>query len=144
MDLPEKIARLRGGDSPETLAGRVGCAGTTIRRIEAGVQEPKVGLAYRLAETFEVPLDWLADDSLGWPPPRQDQTGPPPMPALPPDEGLTKAERDIIRAWRELTPELQGRLMGYLAGLNQVTTHQQRQSSATPDQDKRGRPRPEV
>src|SRR5262245_38179618 len=39
------------------LAGRVGCAVTTIQRIEAGVRRPSRQMAERLADQLDVPAD---------------------------------------------------------------------------------------
>lgn len=46
-----------------TLAEKVGLSRSTISRILSGVQEPKLSLAWQLAQALGVSLDFLADDT---------------------------------------------------------------------------------
>lgn len=65
MGYPDKMRQLcalRRLDQA-TLAERVGISRSTISRILSGVQEPKLRLAWKLAQELEVSLDFLADDS---------------------------------------------------------------------------------
>jgi hypothetical protein len=36
-------------------------------------QDTKVSIAFAIARLFGVPLEWLADDEQGWPPPKTDE-----------------------------------------------------------------------
>lgn len=46
------------------LAEKVGISRSTVSRIVSGAQEPKLGLAWKLAQTLGVSLDFLADDAV--------------------------------------------------------------------------------
>ena len=65
MGYTEKLQRLcalRGLDQ-STLAARVGLSKSSMSRILSGAQEPKLRLAYDLAKTLGVTLDYLVDDT---------------------------------------------------------------------------------
>jgi putative transcriptional regulator len=59
-DLRNQIRRLRfenGEMTQEQLAGRVGVTRQTILAIEAGKYAPSLPLAFRIAQTFGVPIE---------------------------------------------------------------------------------------
>lgn len=58
----QKLCALRGLDQSE-LANRVGLSKSSISRILSGAQEPKLRLAYDLANALGVTLDYLVGDS---------------------------------------------------------------------------------
>lgn len=61
-DKLRKLCLLRGLDQ-NTLAQRVGISKSSMSRILNGEQEPKLILAYNLAQELQVTLDSLLDDS---------------------------------------------------------------------------------
>lgn len=66
MGYADKLRRLcvfRGFDR-SGLAERAGLSRSSMSRILSGSQEPKLGVAFRLARILGVSLDYLADDSL--------------------------------------------------------------------------------
>ena len=70
MKLGEKIRRLRAGRSYAEIARAGECSPPTVRDIEAGRTEtPNLFLIARLSSYFDVPLDWLADETADFPPP---------------------------------------------------------------------------
>ena len=105
MKLGQKLRQLRKGRPYAEVARAADCSPPTIRQIEGGTrQDPSFRTIARLAKYYEVPLDWLADDSQKWPPPLTPQQ---------------KAE-DIVRAALtkeglagELTAEERKLLAGY-------------------------------
>lgn len=66
MGYPEKMRQLcalRCYDQA-ALAEKVGVSRSTISRVLSGIQEPKLSLAWKLAQALEVSLDFLADDTI--------------------------------------------------------------------------------
>lgn len=123
MELGKKISRLRG-NLPYAEIGRVGdCSAPTIRDIESGFRkDTSVRLVARLARYFNVPLDWLADDSQDWPPPEDDRRKASEMiervlsgAGLAGD--LSNDEREILANWRRLDHPLRQKVIGYVIGL---------------------------
>jgi len=122
MNFADKLRRLRAGRSPEWVGQQVKCAGGSIRRMETNDQEPKIRLAFALATLFKVPLDWLVDDSLDWPPPASEGSNIITMvrDAMLRDGrlgALSADETAIIAAVRQLPPDLIRQAVGYVQGL---------------------------
>ena len=122
MILGTKVRRLMAGRSAEWVAQRVGCHGITIRRIVGETQTPKVDLGLAIARFFKVPLDWLVDDSLDWPPPASEGSNIITMvrDAMLRDGrlgALSADETAIIAAVRQLPPDLIRQAVGYVQGL---------------------------
>lgn len=91
-DKLQKLCALRGLDQSE-LASRVGLSKSSISRILSGAQEPKLGLAYELANALGVTLDYLVGDS----------------PELGPTDQLvmvTEEEMTILKIVRHLGPSV--------------------------------------
>jgi transcriptional regulator with XRE-family HTH domain len=65
MGYAEKLQKLCAMKSLDqsTLASKVGLSKSSISRIVSGVQEPKLRLAYDLAQVLGVTLDYLVEDS---------------------------------------------------------------------------------
>jgi transcriptional regulator with XRE-family HTH domain len=61
-DKLQKLCALRALDQ-YALASKVGLSKSSISRILSGKQEPKLTLAYELAKSLGVTLDYLVDDS---------------------------------------------------------------------------------
>ena len=61
-DKIQRLCALRGLDQSE-LASRVNLSRSSISRILSGAQEPKLLLAYKLAEALGVTLDYLVAES---------------------------------------------------------------------------------
>ena len=63
MAIGEKILQLRKehGWSQQTLAKQVGTSGAIIGRYERGEMTPSVDVAKKLADVFQVTLDYLVD-----------------------------------------------------------------------------------
>jgi transcriptional regulator with XRE-family HTH domain len=95
MGYTEKLQRLcalRGLDQSE-LASRIGLSKSSISRILSGAQEPKLRLAYDLANALGVTLDYLVGDS----------------PELGPTDQLvmvTEEELTILKIVRHLGPSV--------------------------------------
>src|SRR5262249_12801168 len=62
-DKLHQLCAMRGLDQ-SALAERLGISKSSMSRILTGVQEPKLTLAYDLAKTLGVSLDYLVDESL--------------------------------------------------------------------------------
>ena len=62
-DKLNRLCALRGLDQA-ALAGQFGLSKSSISRILSGAQEPKLRLAYDLARSLGVTLDYLVDDSM--------------------------------------------------------------------------------
>lgn len=65
MAIGEKILRLRKehGWSQQQLAKMIGTSGPIIGRYERGEMVPSVEVAKKLADTFDITLDFLVDDT---------------------------------------------------------------------------------
>lgn len=65
MAIGDKIQTLRKqhGWSQQQLAKKIGTSGPIVGRYERGEMTPSVEVAKKLAETFEVTLDYLVDDT---------------------------------------------------------------------------------
>ena len=59
----QKLCAMRGMDQ-SALAERIGISKSSMSRILSGVQEPKLRLAYDIARTLGVTLDYIVDDAL--------------------------------------------------------------------------------
>jgi transcriptional regulator with XRE-family HTH domain len=71
MDFWEKLehaVRLRGASKQEVSAA-AGLAETAISNYISKRQMPRADAAYKIAKELRVQLEWLLDDSAGWPPP---------------------------------------------------------------------------
>jgi hypothetical protein len=79
MQIREKIARLVDRDrwrSVRSVAERAGVDDSTMTRVRnTGVCA--VGKAIAIARALDVPVDWLFDDAMDWPPPPADNAAPP-------------------------------------------------------------------
>lgn len=64
MGYAEKLQKLcvQKGLDQAVLAEAVGLSRSSISRILSGAQEPKLGVAWKLARLLGVPLDYLADE----------------------------------------------------------------------------------
>ena len=65
MAIGDKIQSLRKqhGWSQQQLAKKIGTSGPIVGRYERGEMTPSVEVAKKLADTFDVTLDFLADDT---------------------------------------------------------------------------------
>jgi transcriptional regulator with XRE-family HTH domain len=65
MAIGDKIQTLRKehGWSQQQLAKKVGTSGPIVGRYERGEMTPSVEVAKKLADTFDVTLDFLVDDT---------------------------------------------------------------------------------
>jgi transcriptional regulator with XRE-family HTH domain len=65
MAIGERIQALRKrqGWSQQQLAKKIGTSGPIVGRYERGEMTPSVEVAKKLADTFDVTLDFLADDT---------------------------------------------------------------------------------
>ena len=65
MAIGERIQALRKrqGWSQQQLAKKIGTSGPIVGRYERGEMTPSVEVAKKLADTFEVTLDFLVDDT---------------------------------------------------------------------------------
>jgi transcriptional regulator with XRE-family HTH domain len=65
MAIGDKIQTLRKqhGWSQQQLAKKIGTSGPIIGRYERGEMTPSVEVAKKLADTFDVTLDYLVDDT---------------------------------------------------------------------------------
>ena len=65
MAIGDKIQTLRKqhGWSQQQLAKKIGTSGPIIGRYERGEMTPSVEVAKKLADTFDVTLDFLVDDT---------------------------------------------------------------------------------
>ncbi len=65
MAIGDKIQALRKqhGWSQQHLAKKIGTSGPIVGRYERGEMTPSVEVAKKLADTFDVTLDFLVDDS---------------------------------------------------------------------------------
>ena len=122
MSFGDKICRLRGDRSYAAIGAAAGCSGEHIRRLEHDHARPNVSLALRLAREFDVSLDWLADDSQGWPPPQSEaqRTFDIVKQALTIGGLLGEVsadEREILADYRRLDDEAKARVMGFITGL---------------------------
>lgn len=63
MAIGDKLLKLRKskGWSQQDVAKKVGTSGSIVGRYERGEMTPSVEVAKKLAETFEVTLDYLVD-----------------------------------------------------------------------------------
>ncbi len=124
MAYGEKLARLRAdrGLSYAEVAARVGCSGPHVRRLEKQGANASTLISLGIARLFAVPLDWLADDAQGWPPPTSDRQRAAELVERALTGGglageLTDAERDLLAAFRSMTPEQRSRALGYVIGM---------------------------
>jgi transcriptional regulator with XRE-family HTH domain len=108
-DKLQKLCALRGLDQSE-LANRVSLSKSSISRILSGAQEPKLRLAYDLANALGVTLDYLVGDS----------------PELGPTDRLvmvTEEELTILKIVRHLGPSVsKDRLLILSSGTNQTSS----------------------
>jgi len=123
--LGAKLSRLRneGGFSYSAVARWIGRSTNAVRDIEAGrTKEPSVTIVRKLAEAYHVTIDWLTDESQGWPPPPSEDTRVSDIvrPAIA-NQGLagelTDEERELLAGFRKLPPKQQDRIVGYVIGL---------------------------
>ncbi|MGD8847803.1 MAG: helix-turn-helix transcriptional regulator [Desulfobacteraceae bacterium] len=65
MAIGDKIQTLRKqhGWSQQQLAKKIGTSGPIVGRYERGEMTPSVEVAKKLADTFDVTLDYLVDDT---------------------------------------------------------------------------------
>ena len=65
MAIGDKIQALRkqNGWSQQQLAQKIGTSGPIVGRYERGEMTPSVEVAKKLADTFDVTLDYLVDDT---------------------------------------------------------------------------------
>ena len=65
MAIADKILSLRKdkGWSQQELAKKIGTSGPIIGRYERGEMVPSVEVAKKLADTFDITLDYLVDDT---------------------------------------------------------------------------------
>jgi transcriptional regulator with XRE-family HTH domain len=65
MAIGDKIQMLRKqhGWSQQQLAKKIGTSGPIVGRYERGEMTPSVEVAKKLADTFDVTLDYLVDDT---------------------------------------------------------------------------------
>ncbi len=65
MAISDKIQTLRKrhGWSQQELAKKIGTSGPIVGRYERGEMTPSVEVAKKLADTFDVTLDFLVDDT---------------------------------------------------------------------------------
>ncbi len=65
MAIGDKIQTLRKqhGWSQQQLAKKIGTSGPIVGRYERGEMTPSVDVAKKLADTFDVTLDFLVDDT---------------------------------------------------------------------------------
>jgi transcriptional regulator with XRE-family HTH domain len=65
MAIGDKIQMLRKqhGWSQQRLAKKIGTSGPIVERYERGEMTPSVEVAKKLADTFDVTLDFLVDDT---------------------------------------------------------------------------------
>ena len=76
MRFAEKLAKLTENGGKAKLSQKAGLPSTAISDyISKGNVLPRVDKALSLARALAVPLEWLADDAQGWPPP--EPTSPP-------------------------------------------------------------------
>lgn len=69
MTFQDKLKRC-AADVNKSQAGRAaGLQPTTISNYMAKGSIPRADIALKIARALDVPLDWLVDDSQGWPPP---------------------------------------------------------------------------
>ncbi len=69
MSYRQKIAKLVDSRSEVELSRRAGLPSHTLNAITKRGREPLARKAIQIARFFEVPADWLFDDSQPWPPP---------------------------------------------------------------------------
>jgi len=69
MKINEKLKRLVEGKNKAEISRRAGLAPTALNDYAVKGCQPRYDIASRLAKSLRVPLDWLADDQAGWPPP---------------------------------------------------------------------------
>ncbi|MCK4624363.1 MAG: helix-turn-helix transcriptional regulator [Phycisphaerae bacterium] len=121
--MAEKLQQLRGGRSYSSIAREVDCSTNAIRDLEARrTSDPSVRLIGRLAELYSVTVDWLIDDSVGWPPPETPEQSAEVIVR----EALTGAglagklneeERKLLARYRALNPLRKPKLEGFIEGL---------------------------
>lgn len=68
MTIPEKLKRLAGMMSPTKLSRRTGLGLTSVHSYINGRSIPRADSALALARGLGVDVQWLLDDSRGWPP----------------------------------------------------------------------------
>ncbi len=125
MTIGEKLHRLRAraGDSYAKVGRVVSRSTNAIRDVEAGrTAQPSIQFAAGIARHYGVPLDWLADDAQGWPPPLSEKDKAVELVERALAGGglageLTDAERDLLAAFRSMTPEQRSRALGYVIGM---------------------------
>jgi len=66
--ITEKLSRLMEDKRITDVAARAQIKPTQIRDYTAKGAPPRYDIAFRLARALEVSVDWLLDDSAGWPP----------------------------------------------------------------------------
>jgi transcriptional regulator with XRE-family HTH domain len=122
VDLAEKIKRLRDGRPIQVQAKLIGTTEGSLRQIEGGkIRSPRSSLLLSIARHFKVPLDWLADDKAGWPPPATEGEKASEIVEFALSKAgligkLSSDERDLLAAFRQLPSGERGRLLGYAQG----------------------------
>ncbi len=126
MKLGEKIRRLRidRNMSARTLAEKAEQSGTTVNNIEDGTtSDPGVCRVHKIASILGVSLDWLVDDSQGWPPPAGPEQQVADMVRKVFDRAglageITDQEREVLAAFRSLDAAGRSEVLGYCRGLS--------------------------
>jgi len=124
MRIGDKIRKLRLYQrlTHQALADYVNCSEGAIRQLESGqIKSPRVNICCELAKMFNVSLDWLADDEVGWPPPEsQEQQSSDIIRQALESSGLigelSALERDLVSSMRKLRPDLRHQILGYIKG----------------------------
>jgi len=126
MNLGKKVQRLRikGGRSIKALAETVGVTEGQIRQLEKqDIRSPRTKVSLAIARLFDVPLDWLADDTQGWPAPKNaEQKVLALIRSALVAEGLGRpsaAERRLLRAFHRLNEIDRAELLGRVEALAQ-------------------------
>lgn len=125
MKLGQKLQKLRAGRSYAEVARAAKCSAPTIRDIEAGrTTDPSLFLIARLGAYHSVSLDWLSDDTQGWPPPPADsgQQVADTVKAALNRAGiigeLSQAERELLAVFRSLDTAGRREVLGFCSGIS--------------------------
>jgi transcriptional regulator with XRE-family HTH domain len=123
VKIGQKIRRLRGHQPYAELADDLQVSESALRQIEAGtIASPKSDLLLNIARYFRVPMEWLADEQLDWPPPQSERQ----RIAEIVESALTRAgvygemtddETLLLTAFRRLDAATQQRVLGIVVGL---------------------------
>ncbi len=130
--LKEKISQLRDEEPYSKIARAVGRSTNAIRDIELGkTADPSISLVRKLADHFQVPIDWLSDDSQDYPPPATDKdraTGlvEQALASAGLAGDMTGDERELLAAFRTMPEKLQMVALGYIIGLSGGSGQQDR------------------